>query len=201
LVPATTEAGNVVDDPENDINAALDSCDPFVDNAHPTGCVGLTWHTVTVPGVAPLHTRIALFDSETDGADDLDLYVFETDLATDFTVVGQSGTATSEEVVDIPSPGSSMYFVAVHGWGTDGADANYTLFDWTAGAATAPANLEVTAPGASTPVLIGDVVTVDFEWGMAAGGPLSPATRYMGAIGHNDNGGPPLDYTLISINT
>jgi hypothetical protein len=62
LVAADTQAGNVVDDPANDINVALQ-----------TG-VGITLHTISVPA-GTRHLRVATFDGETDGADDLDLYL------------------------------------------------------------------------------------------------------------------------------
>jgi hypothetical protein len=63
LVPAGTIAGNVVDDPANDINTALGSG------------VGITIHPVNVPA-GTTYARFALFDDATDGNDDLDLYVF-----------------------------------------------------------------------------------------------------------------------------
>ncbi len=120
LVPATLQEGNVVDDPANDINTALG-----------TG-VGITIHEVEVPdGTA--YTRIRLFDDYTDGEDDLDMYVFDAN----FGFVAGSGSGTSEEEVNLVLPEGGTYFVIVHGWQTDGPDANYTLFDWSVSATPA----------------------------------------------------------------
>ena len=110
LVPATTQEGNVVDDPANDINTAL-----------ATG-VGVTFHTVSVPA-GTAYTRISLFDEYTDGDDDLDLYVFTSAGA----FVGGSGSGTSAEQVDLLLPAADDYIVVVHGWQTDGADSNYAV--------------------------------------------------------------------------
>ncbi|MBI3170296.1 MAG: S8 family peptidase, partial [Chloroflexi bacterium] len=64
LVPANTENGFVVDDPSNDINTALASG------------VGITMHTVNIP-VGTTYARFSLFDDFTDGDDDLDMYIFD----------------------------------------------------------------------------------------------------------------------------
>lgn len=170
LVAASTEAGQVGDDPANDYNTALDSCD-F--GGFPFTCVGISWHVVAANVGSP-RTRVSLFDDYTDGADDLDLYVYDAN----FGFVGQSGNGTSAEQVDVVNLGSPVYYVAVHGWETDGADANYALFSWSplgdAG------NTVLAAPGAATLGATG-VVTVDWNG-------LTPA-KYMGVISHNDGGG------------
>ena len=100
--------GNVDDDPGNDINGALDTCD-F--GSFPFACTGISWHMVPVPPGTAI-TRISLFDDYTDGNDDLDLYVWDAG----FGFVGSSGSGTSAEQVDITFPASPFYFVAVHGW-------------------------------------------------------------------------------------
>ena len=74
-----------------------------------------------------------LFDDFTDGNDDLDLYVFGP-LTAGFPNVGGSGSATSEEEVNLEGPTPGFYIVVVHGFETDGPDANYTLFSWLVGA-------------------------------------------------------------------
>lgn len=159
LVPADEQPDTVVDDPANDINTALASG------------VGVTFHTVTVPS-GTAHARFSLFDDFTDGNDDLDLYVFDAVGA----FVGGSGSPTSAEQVDVPSPAAGDYTVVVHGWQTDGPDANYTLFSWAFGPAVT--NLTTTtAPGAAT---LGATETVTITW---TG--LDPDTKYLGAVGHN----------------
>ena len=184
LVPATTQADTVADDPTNDINAALDTCD-F--GSFPFACTGITWHMVAVPA-GSAYTRISLFDDYTDGNDDLDLYVWDAG----FGFVGSSGSGTSAEEVNVPFPASPFYFVAVHGWQTDGPDSNYTLFDWSV-SATPGGNLSVdSAPASAT---LGVTGTVDVSWTGAASG-----TKHLGAISHSDAGGL-IDLTVISVDT
>lgn len=163
LVAAAEEAGNVVDDPANDINTAL------------TTGVGITVHVVHVPA-GTTHARISLFDAFTDGNDDLDLYVFD---ATG-SQVGGSGTGTSEEEVNLPSPAPGDYYVVVHGWQTDGTDANYTLFSYLVDAADA-GNMAIVAPAAAT---LGASASVDVSFaGLTAG------RKYLGAIDFDDGAG------------
>jgi hypothetical protein len=168
LVEADAQEGNVADDPESDIIAALGSCD--FDGDFPFVCTGLTWHAVAGGSAA---TRVALFDAETDGADDLDLYVFDPDLI----LVGQSGSFTSEELVDVVG-NAPYYLVAVHGWETDGPDANYTLFSWSPMADEL--NLSVEAPNGVVELGNSETITVTWE-------DLAPG-KYMGAISHTRDG-------------
>lgn len=165
LIQGTEDADNVVDDPSNDINTALD-----------TG-VGVTFHFITVPA-RTLHSRFSLFDDFTDGNDDLDLYIFGPDTA-GFPFVGGSGSGTSAEEVNLDSPASGTYIAVVHGWQTDGPDANYTLFDWSVPSATG-GNLSIDA--APTSATLGSVETIDVSWsGLAAG-------KHLGAVSHSDGG-------------
>jgi hypothetical protein len=169
LVAATTEAGNVVDDPANDINTALGAADYTLHLVYPTA------------GAALL--RIALFDDYTDGADDIDLYVFDEN----FDQVGGSGSGTSAEQVDIVNPTSPVYYVVVHGWQTDGPDANYTLFSWSpAGDA---GNTTVTAPAAA---VLGDTGTVIAAWSDL------DSEKYLGVISHQNSSGE-IGQTVINV--
>jgi len=173
LVPAVMQADNVVDDPANDINTAL-----------ATG-VGITVHAFDVPA-GSLHARFSLFDNYTDGNDDLDLYVFDPN--GDF--AGGSGGPTAAEQVDVPNPLAGTYTVVVHGWQTDGPDANYTLFNWAFGPDAG--NMTLTAPAAAT---LGATGTITVDWtGLGAG------TKYLGAVSHNDESGL-LGLTLVRIDT
>lgn len=183
LIPAATQPGNVVDDPANDINVAL-----------ATG-VGVTFHIVSVPAGTG-HLRVSLFDDFTDGADDLDLYVFGP--GPSFPFVGGSGTATSAEEVNVASPAPGDYLVAVHGWQTDGPDANYTLFSWGLTAANA-GNLSVSGP---TAAVLGSSATVDVDWtGLSAG------LKYLGSVTYHDVASPTgytdglVDFTIVRIDT
>jgi hypothetical protein len=173
LVPADMQPGYVVDDPANNINVALG-----------TG-VGITWHTVTIPAGSD-YLRISLFDEYTDGNDDLDLYVWNSSWG----FVGSSGSGTSAEEVNVPAPTDTTYNVAVHGWQTDGPDANYTLFSWGFG----PDAGNMTITGAPAPVNSGDTAILTVDWsGLVAG------TKYLGAISHSD--GTDLGWTLIGVDT
>jgi subtilisin family serine protease len=168
LIPATKTDGSVVDDPANDINVALG-----------TG-VGVTFEVVVVPA-GTAYTRVGLFDDYTDGNDDLDLYVFGPQSA-GFPFQGGSGSPTSAEEVNLVLPDPGVYLVAVHGWGTDGPDANYTLFDWSVSATPADGS-EVTDLGVSGPTeaVLGTSGTINASWsGLAAD------TKYLGAVSYTD---------------
>lgn len=173
LVPADMQPDIVVDDPANDINEAL-----------ATG-VGITWHTFDV-SAGSVYARFSLFDDYTDGEDDLDLYIWGPDGG----FVGGSGSGTSAEQVDVLFPDPGTYYIVVHGWQTDGPDANYTLFSWAFGPNAG--NMTVTAPTAAS-LGVTEAVTVDWA-GLVTG------TRYLGAVSHSDASGL-LALTLVRIDT
>ena len=78
-----------------------------------------------------------------------------------------------------------------HGWGTDGPDANYTLFSWSV-SATPGGNLAIDdAPAAAN---LGVTDNVDVSW---AG--LGVDMKYLGAVSHSDGG--LIGLTLISVET
>jgi len=178
LEPATTHAGNVVDDPANDINTAL-----------ATG-VGVTFEVVVVPA-GTAYTRFSLFDEYTDGNDDLDLYIFGPDSA-GFPYQGGSGSGTSAEQVNLLFPAPGIYLAAVHGWQTDGPDANYTLFDWSVSATPGGGLSLDSAPAAAVVATTG---TIDVSW---AG--LGVDMKYLGAVSHSDAVGV-FGLTLIGVET
>jgi len=176
LVPAVMQPRNVVDDPTNDFNTALN-----------TG-VGVTFHPVTIPADIR-YARFSLFDDYTDGNDDLDLYIFGPDTETPLPYVGGSGSGTSAEEVNIVAPAPGNYIAVVHGWQTDGPDSNYTLFGWAFGPEAG--NMTITAPAAAT---LGATESVTVDW---TG--LNEGTKYLGAVSHNYSGVSRL--TLLSIDT
>ncbi len=172
LVPALMTEGNVPDDP-------TDSFVPFGP--------GTTLHMINVPA-GSAYARFSLFDDYTDGADDLDLYVYYPSGS----YAGGSGSGTSAEQVDVVFPPAGDYYVFVHGWGTDGPDANYTLFSWAVPATPGSSNMTLTAP---TAAVLGATETITVDWsGLDAG------TKYLGAVSHSDAGGI-LDLTLIGVDT
>jgi hypothetical protein len=172
LVAALMTDGYVEDDPG--------------DSFSPSG-PGVTLHMINVPA-GSAYARFSLFDAYTDGNDDLDLYVYYPSGA----FAGSSGSGTSAEQVDVAFPPAGDYYVFVHGWGTDGPDANYTLFSWAVPATPGSSNMTLTAPSAAT-LAATETVTVDW-FGLDAG------TKYLGAVSHSDAGGI-LGLTLVGIET
>jgi subtilisin family serine protease len=172
LEPALMTEGSVPDDP-------TDSFVPFGP--------GTTLHFITVPA-GSAYARFSLFDAYTDGNDDLDLYVYYPSGA----FAGGSGSGTSAEQVDVAFPPAGDYYVFVHGWGTDGPDANYTLFSWAVPATPGSSNMTVTAPASAT---LGATGTITVDWSG-----LDADTKYLGAVSHSDAGGI-LDLTLVAVDT
>jgi subtilisin family serine protease len=161
LIPSTVLTGTVVDDPTDNF-----------DTTNPTGNQGITTHDIIVPaGTSVL--RVSMFDEETDGADDIDLYLYRVNADSSLTLVGLSATGTSAEQIQLTNPTAATYRLFVHGWQTDGPDANYSAHAWTLGTAD-EGNMTVTGPAAAT---IGGTGTVDLSWtGLATG------QKYLGAI-------------------
>ena len=173
LVAATTNAGTVADDPTD---------------AFAPGGPGTTFFDVVIPANTT-YSRFALFDDATDGEDDLDLYVF-----VGTTLVGVSGSGTSEEVVNFVNPtGAAPVTVRVyiHGFATDGPTADFTLFHWNLGSAAA-GNMTVTAPAAATLGQTGSI-------GLSFSG-LAPATRYLGSVAYGGAANMP-NPTIVSVRT
>lgn len=131
------------------------------------------------------YARFSLFDAFTDGEDDLDVYIYNPG----GTLVGVSGGGTSAEQVNLTAPAAGTYKVYVHGWQTDGPDANYTLFSWNVPSSSS-GNLTVTAPATAT---LGTSANVTVAWSG-----LDPAKKYLGRIIYTGSTGMPV--TVISIN-
>ncbi|MEO8466457.1 MAG: S8 family serine peptidase [Gammaproteobacteria bacterium] len=171
----------------------------FVDN-DPTNTFsfrfdnGMTAHQLTVPP-NQLYLRIALFNEFTDGADDLDLYLFYCP-NNQCVQVAQSGGMTSDEEIDVSLPQAGQYVVLVHGYETDdvtgGPGANYSLFTWSFGVNDAVGNLAVTAPA---DVSAGDRLDLDVNWAA-----LDPGMHYLGAISHNTPNGL-YGLTIVNVRT
>jgi hypothetical protein len=153
---------------------------------------GVEAHYMTVdPG--DLFMRVALFDDLTDGQDDLDLYLFYCTTADSCTQVGQSGSFSSDETIDMLLPAPGLYAVLVHGFETDqvagGPGANYELMAWAFADNDDQGNMGIAQPGA---VFDGDRLDLAFDWG-----PLPADTRYLGAFAHET----PFDLRFLTIVT
>jgi len=159
--------------------------DGFVDN-DPTKTFsfrfdnGVTAHLIDVPA-NQAYLRFALFDTLTDGADDLDLYIYYCADLINCVRVGESGEPTSQEEVNFLLPAAGRYTVLVHGFDTDeflgGAGANYSLLAWSFGLDDDQGNMTAAGPAF---VNAGNTENVTVSWS----GLLSD-TIYLGGISHN----------------
>jgi subtilisin family serine protease len=172
LEEATVTTDTVVDDPDNDIDVAT-----------VTG-VGINEYEFEI-AAGTRHFRASLFDENTDGEDDLDLYLYDPDGE----LVTLSGSATSNEQVDVVAPEEGTWTLVVHGWQTDGPDAVFDLFTWILDA-TGDAPLSVTAPNVA---VTGETAEVTVAWSG-----LTDGTRYLGAVVY-DNGTAEISSTLVSV--
>jgi hypothetical protein len=133
--------------------------------------------------------RFATFDADTDGNDDVDLYLYSPSGV--FTAI--SGGETSEEVVTVNNPAAGTWKLYVHGFQTDGPSADLTLFHWILGSGTANAgNMTVNGPFNAT---VGSVHTVNLTTsGLTAG------DHYLGQIVYSGSTTPTLGTTLVRAN-
>ena len=156
---------------------------------------GVTATKLTVPP-SQLYLRISLFNEFTDGADDLDLYLFYCPTPSQCVQVGQSAGLTSDEEIDMSVPQAGDYLVLVHGYETDdvtgGPGAKYSLFTWSFGINNVVGNLGVTAP---IDVHAGDRLDLDVNWAS-----LDPGMHYLGAISHNTPSGL-YGLTIVNVRT
>ena len=123
--------------------------------------------------------RVALFDSEStgQGLDDLDLEVRNAA----GTVIAGSGGASTDELVNLPSPAPGSYQLCVIGYGSSrpgAVSSNYTLSHWT----VAPGNGVANSLRVSTPATVatGGTASVAFMWSVTAG------QRHFGTVQFND---------------
>ena len=141
---------------------------------------GVTAHLIDVPA-NEAYLRFALFDTLTDGDDDLDLYVYHCADNINCVKIGESGEPTSNEEVNFLLPTGGRYAVLVHGFATDnvigGRGARYTLLAWSFGLVDDQGNMTATGPAF---VNAGTTDNVMVDW---AG--LLPDTIYLGGVSHN----------------
>ena len=172
LIPATTFAGSVADDPG-------DSFSP--------GGPGTTSFDVVVPA-GTTYARFSLFNEFVDGNDDLDLYVYRVSTNTR---VGSSTGGTAAEEVDLLNPVADTYRVWVHGFAVNPSPANFTLFTWALGSADA-SNMAVTAPSTAT---TGGTGNINLTFSSLAAG-----TKYLGSVVYSGSTGLP-NPTIVRVDT
>jgi len=141
---------------------------------------GVTMHLIDVPA-DEAYLRFSLFDTFTDGDDDLDLFIYHCPDNVNCVRVGESGEPTSNEEVNFLLPAGGRYAALVHGFETDnvngGPGANYTLLAWSFGLADDQGNMTASGPAF---VNAGTTDTVTVDW-MG----LLPDTIYLGGVSHN----------------
>jgi subtilisin family serine protease len=172
LVAADTRAGTVADD----------TTDTFA-----PGGPGTVSFDVSVPA-GTTYARFSLFNEFTDGNDDLDLYVYRVSTNTR---VGSSGGGTAAEEVNLVNPPADTYRVWVHGFATDGPDANFTLFDWVLGTTDA-GNMTVSGPASA---VLGTTAPINLTFSG-----LAPATKYLGSVAYSGSTGLP-NPTIVRVDT
>jgi subtilisin family serine protease len=129
--------------------------------------------------------RTALFNEYTDGDDDLDLYVYYCPGGL-CSLRGSSGNPDSNERVSIVAPEAGLWAIFVHGWETDGPDANFELFNWALSATPGSPNLTVNGESVSAdvPATLGGTTVLDVAWSG-----LPEDNKFLGAISHSGPGG------------
>jgi subtilisin family serine protease len=171
LVPATTTAWTVAQDPDQTFN--------------PADATGTFKFDVSVPAGSVFRAGI-YEDAIAPTGTDLDLYIYR-----GATLVGASSDNDSNEEATVTNNSTTAtYSVYVHGWSTNGPSAAGTLFSWVVG--TTPAG-NVALSGV-TPAAVGTQThTATFSG-------LAPATRYLGRVDYSD-GTSTLARTLLSVRT
>jgi hypothetical protein len=173
LVPARRHTRTVADDPADDVNVAL------------ANGTGVSLIEVDVPPGSPL-ARFALFDADSGGHDDLDLYVFDAEGA----VVAASSHPGANETVDLRSPVAGRYLAVVHAVQTAGPDTRFTLSSWVlVDGDSGSVIMNAPAKGA-----IGTSGTVGLRFRK-----LRAGVRYLGAVAYGGSPSMP-DPTLLSVN-
>jgi len=147
-------------------------------------------YNFTVP-VGAANARFALYNADTQGgsSSDLDLEVYNGPGGTG-TLVGSSGSGTSDEQVDLVAPPAANYSACVLGFAPAGGRATYTLSSWIVGPAVGIQTLRAATPAR---VFLGGTATVVVNW------TVTPGNRYLGVVQFNDGGGTALGSTLVAV--
>ncbi len=136
---------------------------------------------VAVPASALL-ARFQLFNADTQGgaATDIDLEVFNGPNGTG-ALVGSSGSATSDELVQLNAPAVGTYSACAVGYDTHGlpGGAIYKLSSWVVGPAVGTQTLKAFGP---SNVTAGGTGTIGLSWSVPAG------HRYLGALQYKVSG-------------
>ena len=142
-------------------------------------------YPVAVPA-GTLHARFALFNADTAGGalSDLDL-----EIVLSGSVIGSSGTGTSDERVDLVSPAAGAYSACVVGYAPAAGSAAYTVSSWVVGSAGGVGDLRAAAAGKASP---GGTASVGLRWSAV------PSQRSLGLVDYS-NGSTVVGRSLLSI--
>ncbi len=172
----------------NGLVAAAISADTVADDPTDGSCSLTAPNAKLIPVSVPAGTsyaRFALFDADVSPGADLDMCVYR-----GTTLVGSSGSGTSNEEVNLLSPAADSYTVVVQGWGVVGSSP-FKLHTWLLGN-TAAGNMSVDAPTAAA---IGTTGSINLGFsGLAAG------TRYLGSVVYGGAAGMPAP-TIVRVDT
>jgi len=144
---------------------------------------------------ANTHFRLQTFDADTSvpGSDDLDLrlYYGPNGCGGPITLLGSSGSATSNEVIDVSNGPAGCYWLVVDYYAAaNGDNSDYTL--WAMPVFGDEGNTSVTAPlGAVAGTT--ETVTVGYSG-------LTLGARYLGIL-HHSNGGGEIARSIIAVDT
>ncbi len=175
LVPNVPIVGSVDQDP-----------DQIFDPDDPTGT---TAHEITLSDAA--FFRISLHTDDLtppDPAIDLDLYLYK-----DGVEVASSTAGSTNELIELPLPEDGTYTLFVHGWQTIGITVDYSVNTWDVPLAADVGSLTINSEPADA--VLGETATIEIGWSG-----LVPGEQYLGAVSHNDAGGP-FDLTLVEVST
>ena len=146
--------------------------------------------------------RFALFDENTSGDDDLDLYVYYCPTPDSCDAPLFSGRFDSNERIDIRLPKIGEYLVDVHGFDTEAATSDFELYVWTVGEDQTNGNPNLTAPSQA----IDDTTSsINLSWsGLATQDGSLDLKAHLGTVTHDDQDPStvlPLEITVIEIQT
>jgi hypothetical protein len=146
------------------------------------------------------YMRVALFDENTTGDDDLDLYVYYCPTLIECETPLYSGSFDSNEQVDIRLPKVGNYIIDVHGFDTEGVNTDFDLYVWTVGTTDHLGNPVLTAPAGATD---GTKGTVTVSWdGLETHRDGLELKAHLGTVTHDDQNPDavlPLEITVIEI--
>jgi hypothetical protein len=171
--------------------ARTEAADGGIAECQAGGSAGVRATSIAVPA-GTLIARFTLHDADTSGFkagkfDDLDLML----LNEQGTLIGLSGTATSNETITLFNPAAGSYRVCVAGFAPYQGSATYTLNSWVMGALDNAGGFKVSVPGN---VFVGGTNSAAANWsGLTAG------QRYLGMVQYLMNGSTVVGQTMFEV--